>query len=89
MSISFQLLHRQAAKKSSPRPISYEIGEKLDDTRSRLPWKIDDNSLDPLDTEVLCCAYASTGHVFALGMSDGVAKVYSDDAKVGRLALQA
>lgn len=43
----------------------------------------------PIGVEVLCCAYAADGDIFAVGASDGVVRVYADDAnKVPVLRVQ-
>ena len=65
------------------RSASYDEEEKFYTKKRWVSRQMDDNVLDPVDTEVLCCAYACTGQVFALGLSDGVVKVYDDNTKVG------
>lgn len=37
----------------------------------------------PIGVEVLCCAFSGDGEFFAVGASDGVVRVYSDNTRVG------
>lgn len=50
--------------------------------RSSLTVSEREDSCQPplLGVEVLCCAYAADGDIFAIGASDGVVRIYADDA---------
>lgn len=76
---SSQLLHTQALEKKDANPKDSQDVPQDDSPKASLRSPL---RLHRIGTEVLCCAYTRNGDTFAVGASDGIVRVYSDDSKV-------
>ncbi|CAM9570081.1 unnamed protein product [Sphacelaria rigidula] len=68
------MIETQGGAQRKPKQSSFSTSERPSSYQS------------PIGVEVLCCAYAANGDNFAVGASDGIVRIYTDDGNKALMA---